>query len=250
MLSFLEIPIGVRKRLDFYRSIFFWQSDEHKRKYRLSKWNILCRPKDQGGLGIEVLELKNKCLLRKWLFKLLSEEGMWQQLLCNKYLKNKTLAQVEVKPIDSPFREGLINVKEDFFKRGFFRVGNGTFVRFWKDVWMGDTPLSHQYPALYNIVQHKNVLVSTVLAAEPINISFGRGFNDNKWIQWLHLCQRLININLTSEPDRFIWKLTDSGVFSVKSMYLDWMNGHATSQIFMKVKDPFANHNLYVVHEK
>jgi hypothetical protein len=37
MLSFLEIPIGVRKRLDYYRYNFFWQSNEHKRKYRLSK---------------------------------------------------------------------------------------------------------------------------------------------------------------------------------------------------------------------
>jgi hypothetical protein len=65
----------------------------------------VCRPKDQGGLGIEVLELKNLCLLSKWPFKLLSEEGMWQQLLHNKNLKNKTLAQVEVKPTDS-FLEG------------------------------------------------------------------------------------------------------------------------------------------------
>jgi hypothetical protein len=93
-------------------------------------------------------------------------------------------------------------------------------------VWLGDTPLSNQYPALYNITQHKNVLVSTVFATEPINISFRRGLNDNKWVQWLHLCQRLITIDLTSEPDKFIWKLTDSGIFSVKSMYLDWMNGH------------------------
>ena len=60
MLSFLEIPKGVRKRLDFYRSRFFWQNDDHKRKYRLTKWNIVCRSKDQGGLGIEVLELKKK----------------------------------------------------------------------------------------------------------------------------------------------------------------------------------------------
>ena len=58
MLSFLEIPKGVLKRLDFYRSHFFWQSDQHKRKYRLTKWNIVCRSKDQGGLGIEVLEIK------------------------------------------------------------------------------------------------------------------------------------------------------------------------------------------------
>jgi hypothetical protein len=51
MLSFLEIPKGVRKRLDFFRSRFFWQSDGHKKKYRLTKWNIICRPKDQGGFG-------------------------------------------------------------------------------------------------------------------------------------------------------------------------------------------------------
>ena len=81
MLSFFEIPKGVRKRLDFFRSRFFWQSDGHKRKYRLSKWNLLCRPKEQGGLGIEVLELKNKCLLSKWLFKLLNEQDVWQELI-------------------------------------------------------------------------------------------------------------------------------------------------------------------------
>jgi hypothetical protein len=58
MLYFLEISKEVRKILDYYRSRFIWQSDGHKTKYRLTKWNIICRPKDQGGLGIEVLELK------------------------------------------------------------------------------------------------------------------------------------------------------------------------------------------------
>jgi hypothetical protein len=133
MLSFLEIPKGVRKGLDYYRSRFFWQEENDKKKYRLSRWNIVCRPKDQGGLGIEVLELKNLCLLSKWLFKLLHEEGMWQQLLHNKYIKNKTLAQVEAKPTDSPFWKGLMRVKPEFFKRGRFKVGNGISVRFWED---------------------------------------------------------------------------------------------------------------------
>jgi hypothetical protein len=58
VLSFLEIPVGVKKRLDYFRSHFFWQSEDHKKKYRLSKWNIIFGPKYQGGLGIEVLELK------------------------------------------------------------------------------------------------------------------------------------------------------------------------------------------------
>jgi hypothetical protein len=77
MLYFLEIPVGIRKQLSFYRSSFFWQSDENRNKYRLSKWSMLCRPKDQGVLGIEVPEIKNRCLLSKFLLKLLSEDGMW-----------------------------------------------------------------------------------------------------------------------------------------------------------------------------
>ena len=46
MLSFFEVPKGVLEKLDYYRSRFFWQSDEHKKKYRLVKWSILCQPKD------------------------------------------------------------------------------------------------------------------------------------------------------------------------------------------------------------
>ena len=124
MLSFFELPKGVRKRLDFYRSRLFWQSDENKRKYMLTKWNIICRPKDQGGLGVEVLELKNKCVLSKWLFKLLNEEGVWQELLQNKCLHCKTLALVEAQPTDSPFWKGLMRVKEDLFIRGSFKIDN------------------------------------------------------------------------------------------------------------------------------
>jgi hypothetical protein len=115
MLSFLEIPIGARKRLDYYRSRFFWQSDGHKQKYRLTRCNIICRPKVQGGLGIEVLEIQNKSLLSKWLFKLINEVRVWQEFLQNKYLHSKTLSQVEAKPLDSPFWKGLMKVKEDFF---------------------------------------------------------------------------------------------------------------------------------------
>jgi hypothetical protein len=50
-----------------------------------------------------VLDIKNQCLMNKWLFKLLNEEGMWQELLHNKYIRDKTLSRVEVKPTNSPF---------------------------------------------------------------------------------------------------------------------------------------------------
>jgi hypothetical protein len=94
LLSFFEIPKGVWKRLDFYRSHFFWQRDRLKKKYKLTRWEIICRPKDQEGLGIEVLDNKNKCLVSKWLFKLLYEEEVWQELLIKIPLWQNTLSSL------------------------------------------------------------------------------------------------------------------------------------------------------------
>jgi hypothetical protein len=55
---------------------------------------VVCTPKDQGGLGINDLQVKNTALLGKWLFKLLTEDGMWQTLLKRKYVGSKALSQV------------------------------------------------------------------------------------------------------------------------------------------------------------
>jgi hypothetical protein len=52
MMPFFRIPKGVLEKLDYYRSRFFWQCDEHKKKYRLAKWGILHKPKSARGMGL------------------------------------------------------------------------------------------------------------------------------------------------------------------------------------------------------
>jgi hypothetical protein len=103
MVSFFEVPKGVLEKIDYYRSRFFWQNNNHKKKYGLSKWSILCQPKDQGGLGIMNIVIQNQCLLSKWLYKLINEKGMWQDVLRNKYMKNKPIGEIQRKPRDSQF---------------------------------------------------------------------------------------------------------------------------------------------------
>jgi hypothetical protein len=95
------------KMLDYFWSRFFGQQEE-KKKYRLAKWNIPWQPKDQGGLGIRDLDIQNKALLSKWLYRLLTTDGTWQQLIHNKYLNVKTLSQAFWKSRDSHFWDGLI----------------------------------------------------------------------------------------------------------------------------------------------
>jgi hypothetical protein len=96
LLSFFQIPIGVRKRLDYYRSRFFWQSDQNKKKYRLSKWNMYVAQRT-----------KVVWVSRSW------------------------IAEVQAKPTDSPFWKGLMQQKDTFFKYGSFIVGDGEGTRFW-----------------------------------------------------------------------------------------------------------------------
>jgi hypothetical protein len=84
---------------------------------------------------------------------------MGVELIRNKYLHSKTLAQVTLNAFDSPFWKEILKVRDDFFRRGHFQVGNGLGTRFWEDTWLGDGLLALQYPFLYNIIQRKKFML-------------------------------------------------------------------------------------------
>lgn len=127
---------------------------------------------------------------------------MWVQILRNKYLHSKSLAQVTVRPTDSPFWKGLIRMKVTFFQRVDFVVGNGTTTRFWEDIWLGETPLTLQHLSLYNIEQRKEAYVATILNSVPLNIQFTRSLVGERWDSWLHLVRRLMYVQLSNQADK------------------------------------------------
>ena len=46
MLSFYELPKGVKDRMDYFRKRFLWQEDQGIRKYHLVNWPLVCSPRD------------------------------------------------------------------------------------------------------------------------------------------------------------------------------------------------------------
>ena len=234
MMSFFEIPTGILEKLDFIRSRFYWQGGNHKKKYRLTKWNIVCQPKYLGSLGVVNLAVKNCCLLSKWLYKLLTEDGIWQQILTNKYLGSKSLTQVSQKPDDSHFWSSLMKVKDEFLGLGTFEVGAGNQTRFWEDIWTNNKPLKEQFPSLYNIVRRKNSLVSDVIRSSHLNLSFRRPIVGVKFTEWQLMMAQLSMVRLGDEHDKFKWGAHKTGVFSVWSMYALLMN------------TPNINHNVWL----
>ncbi|WVZ88936.1 LOW QUALITY PROTEIN: hypothetical protein U9M48_035403, partial [Paspalum notatum var. saurae] len=197
MMSFFSIPKGVLKKLDYFRLRFFWQGDENKKKYKLAKLSILCQPKDQGGLGILDLSTKNSALLCKWMYKLLTSDGMWQQIHRNKYIGSKPLDQVEWKIGDSHFWSCPMKVKLDFLCFGTFLVKEGSQVRFWEDIWLDGAQLKEQYPSLYNIARPKSITIVEAMSSSPPSIYSRRQLYGTNLDNWYFLLSCLEGLELS-----------------------------------------------------
>jgi hypothetical protein len=127
-----------------------------------------------------------------------------------------------------------------FSNKVLLSLGMGKIFIFWEDAQLGESPLSSQYPALYNIMRHKHVRVADVLSNAPLNIGFRRVLRDGAWESWLNLVQRVMTSQLNDEPDHFIWHLTTPGVFSVKPFYANFVNDHTkyVQKYLWKMKVP------------
>jgi hypothetical protein len=82
--------------------------------------------RSRRNIGIHNLELKNMALLSKWLYRLITTDDTWQQILRSKYLGTKPLVQVQLKSGDSHFWAGFMKVKNDFLKFGTFTIKDGS----------------------------------------------------------------------------------------------------------------------------
>uniref|UniRef100_A0A453BSM6 Uncharacterized protein n=1 Tax=Aegilops tauschii subsp. strangulata TaxID=200361 RepID=A0A453BSM6_AEGTS len=53
---------------------------------------------------------------------------------------------------------------------------------------------------------------------------FRRALVGERWNAWMHLVRRLIDVQLSDQPDSTQWKLAKNGIFTVKSLYMDLIN--------------------------
>ncbi|KAG2590684.1 hypothetical protein PVAP13_5NG446240, partial [Panicum virgatum] len=141
---------------------------------------MLCRPKDQGGVGIINTTIMNECLLTKWIWKIQKRPNeVWFKLLDAKYLKGKSFFTSKVQD-SSQFWQGLHKVKHLFKWGAVHKVQNGRQTFFWLDTWMGPGPLKIQYPTLFAMCRSPNTMVANCYVNGEWGLDFRRSLTETE----------------------------------------------------------------------
>jgi hypothetical protein len=188
-----------------------------------------------GGLGVRDLEVVNISLLLKWRWRLLNREhfGLWKDVLVAKYgihiVNNVNLSLDPIPDFASLWWKDLCGIDEWGVSTNWLeevverRIGNGRLTRFWKDVWIGNTPLCVKFPRLFSLSLQKEVMVGDLLKVEEERRWWALTWRRHLF-QWEEervnlLLASLENVLLTVDEDDWEWSLNPGDGFSVKSAY-------------------------------
>lgn len=133
-----KLPSSVHKALDKCVRCCVWGSSEEKRAMHLVSWDVLCRPKERGEVGLRKADIMNKALLAKLAWRLLHEDTtIWSRLIRSKYgvsldgpplFKHKLRASVVWRGLEWALELLQLGVR--------WEVRDGRRVRFGADHWL------------------------------------------------------------------------------------------------------------------
>ncbi|RVX09019.1 LINE-1 reverse transcriptase-like [Vitis vinifera] len=200
-LSLFRMPKLVVKRLKKLQRDFLWGGGSMERKIHLINWEVVCSQKESGGLGIRKIDLLNKALLGKWIWRFACEEDMfWRKVVGVKY--GQLGFGWRTREDRGTFGVGVWReiMKESSWcwSNIEFKVGKGTKVSFWIDYWCGNEVLSQAFPQLFTLAVQRSASELDALG------------------ELLHM---LRDLRISLEEDAVIWKGEGHGRFRIRDAY-------------------------------
>jgi len=211
---------------------FLWGGASDQNKIPLIRWEIVCLPKDQGGLALKDITSLNISLLGKWKWDLFQNQGeTWTRVLESKYGGWRSLDGASRSSTESLWWRDLKMVNQhphqgqQLNRSTMWKVGCGDKFKFWEDKWTGgDNHLAEKYPRLYTISTQQHHFIQQLGA-----------FNEEGW-EWHFQWRRpLFDSEIDMEVaflqdvegfrirpdlhDQWKWAVEPSGSYSARSAY-------------------------------
>lgn len=108
------------------------------RKTVTLKWDKVYSPLEEGGLGIRRLDIINKALLMKLVWKVQQGEEVWALFFQSKFKKKNREWITYYR--ESSIWTGLRSVMNDVEENSRWLVGDGKNIDVWEDAWIKDKP--------------------------------------------------------------------------------------------------------------
>ncbi|PWZ05294.1 hypothetical protein Zm00014a_015219 [Zea mays] len=101
----------------------------------------------------------------------------------------------------------LLSLRDIFYKYCKTEVGNGLNTSFWKSTWLGNQPLSIQFPVLFDLTYDKDVSVKEVFTSKFESLTFRRRIVGNLRLLFDELINYCNQVSLSDHDDKIVWTL-------------------------------------------
>jgi hypothetical protein len=169
----------------------------------LAAWDMVCKPKENGGRGILNLKLQNQGLLLKYLHKFYNKVDIpWVHLLWNTYYLGRIPHSME--PVGSFWWKDVCKIMPIF--RGFATttVGDGLSTLFWKDDWLSGVN-AENFPRAYSFASNEDVSMQSFLTADRLSFNFWLPLSPQAFEEVKDLESLVAAVNISSNPDSWAY---------------------------------------------
>ncbi|KAM7480816.1 hypothetical protein LguiB_005399 [Lonicera macranthoides] len=227
-LSLFKMPISVCNTIEKMMRDFFWEGYGESVGDHLIRWDNVSKSKEKGGLGIGNIAFKNAALLGKWLWRFPNEQNsFWCLIIKSKYgihvngwdtnLVTRSTHRNPWKAISSGIEKFKAFIR--------LKVGMGNSIRFWEDIWVGDSSLASLFPRLYSISRNINSSIASVIRWHhhdfySWDLEFRRNLHEREIGEFSELLGLIYHskVSRTVRDSRY-WVGEKSGIFSCKSFF-------------------------------
>ena len=139
--SCFKVPEVVCNKTDAISRAFWWRHDQTERKLHLVSWDKICRPREEGGLGLKKFGLMNQAMLAKQFWRIgQNPQSLISKTFKAKYFPNSSIYDCVPKPHHSWFWRSIINQKNNLLKEGRWIVRNGANIPLTYTAWFPCQP--------------------------------------------------------------------------------------------------------------